>query len=166
MMPTAPPKRITADWTQVPDHAQSSEARNLRGLLAAQREHQRQRTVFADLNALWNEARTDDWAGRPGKALMPGAFWQAEAFLEAVQMLAPPPALTVDNSGAVELDWILARRHRISISISASGEIIYTFRIGDDRFGSGAERFHGVLPPRLAELIAEVTSAPTSATGA
>ncbi|MGH9487691.1 MAG: hypothetical protein ACRD04_08905 [Terriglobales bacterium] len=122
----------------------------------AQRAHARERAIFADLEALWSEAAVDNWAGRDGKALLPGAYWKALDVLEAVLPIAPSPELTVDNDGEVEMDWLAGPDKLLSLSIAADGRLTYTFRDGA-RAGSVTERFDRGVPPRLAAEIAAVT---------
>lgn len=133
----------------------------LQKLTLTQRAHTRQRAVFADLDALWNDAATENWAGRDGAKLMPGAFWRAQEFLQAIVFTAPAPELTVDNYGAVELDWMRAKHHRLSLSIEGSGRVTYAFRFGE-RSGEGTEWFRTEVPAQLIGLIVEAAQGPAA----
>lgn len=156
MIPACPPRRDYAWLQSAPCDYSSQATKDLFALTEAQRKHSRERAIFTDLESLWSEASVDNWAGRDGKALLPGAFWCAQRLLDAVLPLAPQPELTVDNDGEVEMDWIYSPERVLSLSVAANGRLTYTFRNGD-RAGTLTEHFGGALPDALASEIAKLT---------
>jgi hypothetical protein len=144
------------------DHGLSEEAAYLREIAAKPRTAspsfvlgERLREAFYELEEAYSAAFEEGWDGYGGLPAQSAAYPYAAAILQTLPSAVPVPEISIDPDGEIGLDWLLAPRLRLSISISGTGRLSYAGIFGPNR-AHGAEQFVDSLPKAVADSIARL----------
>lgn len=86
-------------------------------------------------------------------------FQMAKQFLLALPIDVTSPELAIDSDGEVVFDWVGRAGELFTASLRADGRLSYAARFSALNKDHGTKVFSGELPPRVAQLIREVTAA-------
>jgi hypothetical protein len=109
-------------------------------------------SALSDLERARDEASSDGWDGRGSRALDQGAYWCAKQLILSLPSTIPPPTVSVDPDGEVDLAWDFDRHHVFSISVSRTGRLSYAGLLGTERH-SGVAHFVDEIPGTISSLL-------------
>src|SRR5690349_7775107 len=89
--------------------------------------------ALLDLERARREAATAGWDGPGTRAIDPGAYSRARKLVLALPSTIPPPSVSVDSDGEVDLAWDFARDRVFSISVSGTGRLSFAGLLGGER---------------------------------
>jgi hypothetical protein len=157
------PNRAFGFWGS--DHGLGEGAAGLRSIIGEARGssssvvlEERLQDAFRELAEACQGSYLDSWNGYDG-----GVPAQSEAcgyameFLQALPSTVPLPDITIEQDGEIGLDWLLAHRLALSISISGTGKLSYAAIFGPNR-AHGIEQFADGLPRAIRDSIVRLLS--------
>lgn len=113
------------------------------------------RSVLIELENIAADCARTGWDGYDALPLTRDALMAAKTFLCALPFGLPQPSVGADPSGRVTVEWYMALRRTVSISISADGTLHYAALLGTST-RHGQEPFLGGVPRSILDVIREV----------
>lgn len=114
--------------------------------------------VFEELWGMYEQCRRQNWDGYGGAAMEEETYWHAWRFLRALPWGPYPPSVGAEADGHLTLEWYLAPRRTLSVSVSPEGNLHYAALVGDAK-EYGSKPFSGKVPTAILTLIQQVYSA-------
>lgn len=120
--------------------------------------------ALAELEAARAEASEPGWNGYDSRPISIAAYENAKLFLSALPSTAPAPEISVDSDGDVALDWVLAPRKALSVSIGPTGRCSFAWMRGQRSY-RGTEWLDEGIPSTIAEALWRLARDASSAVG-
>lgn len=131
---------------------------------AAQEQIRESTTLYGDVLVLQelilcaaHEARVEDWDGEGAKAISPRTLETALRFAEVIPAGFTMPDVYAEPRGEITLEWLIAPRRTLLISVYPNGEIGYSALVGTSR-AYGRAPFVGDVPVMVMALLRQVAA--------
>lgn len=111
-----------------------------------------------ELASVWEECRVDDWDGLGAHPVSQDSLRNTYCFLESLPIGFPAPSIGAEPDGHLTLEWHVAPRRTLSVSVSPDDELVYAGLFGPSRV-NGTEAFFGEVPNSILDLIRRVYAA-------
>ena len=111
--------------------------------------------IRGELAEVWEECSLPNWDGYNSLPVTWDSFHFAEQFLRSLPLGTAAPSVGAEPDGQITFDWGRAPRRRLSVSVSADGDLHYAALLGPGRT-CGTEPFFGEIPPTILHLIRQV----------
>ena len=108
-----------------------------------------------ELAETWEECSQPDWDGYNARPVVWDSYQNARQFLLALPLGTPLPSIGAEPDGHITLEWHLAPRRTLSVSITPDELLHYAALVGPART-CGSEPFFGEVPQRILDLIRDV----------
>lgn len=112
--------------------------------------------AFEELFVVARECGMPNWDGYGASSIAFQTFTHACRFLGALPLGIPAPSVGAEPDGHVTFEWHRSPRWTLSLSISPEGDLHYATLLGSSKV-YGTEPFFGETPPRILELIRQVS---------
>ena len=111
--------------------------------------------LLDELAETWQECSQPDWDGYNALPVTWDTYQHALRFLRALPLGTPRPSIGAEPDGDITLEWHLAPRRTLSVSIAPDELLHYAALLGPDRT-CDTEPFFGDVPARILDLIRDV----------
>lgn len=111
--------------------------------------------IREELADVWEECSQPDWDAYNAMPVTWDTYQVARRFLLALPLGTALPSVGAVPNGHITLEWHLAPRRTLSVSISPDDELHYAALLGPGRT-CGTEPFFDEVPKRILDLIRDV----------
>ncbi|NUQ60910.1 MAG: hypothetical protein HUU20_00365 [Pirellulales bacterium] len=108
-----------------------------------------------ELAETWQECSQPDWDGYEALPVIWDTYQHARRFLLALPLGTWLPSIGAEPDGHITLEWHLAPRRTLSVSIAPDELLHYAALLGPART-CGTEPFFDEVPERILDLIRDV----------
>ncbi|MGD1001819.1 MAG: hypothetical protein ABSA67_14085 [Candidatus Brocadiia bacterium] len=114
--------------------------------------------VFDELCVIYEQCREGNWDGYGAAAIKDETYRIASRFLESLSLRTPTPSVGAEADGELALEWYVAPRRTLSVSVGPDGYLHYAALFNDSK-AFGTEPFVADVPPAILNLIQQVYAA-------
>ncbi|MBU0719061.1 MAG: hypothetical protein KJ749_12490, partial [Planctomycetes bacterium] len=104
-----------------------------------------------ELAEAWAECQESDWDGHDAQPVSHDALRNMYAFLEALPLGFPRPAIGADPHGHLSVEWYRSSRRVLSVGVSPDEVLHYAALLGSSRT-CGTDTFFGEIPENILNL--------------
>jgi len=100
-----------------------------------------------------NACSSRNWDGFGATGLSSDTVYTAWRVGQVIPFGLFRPSVGAEPDGQITLEWHVAPRRTLSVSVDGAGNLHYAALLGSDRKAFGTESFVGVVPDRILDLI-------------
>ena len=114
--------------------------------------------VFDELRVIFVQCREQNWDSYGASAIKEETYCNVRRLLESLWLRTPTPSIGAEPDGYLTLEWYVASRRTLSVSVSTDGYLHYAALL-DDSKAYGSEPFSAEVPAAILNLIQQVYAA-------
>lgn len=105
--------------------------------------------AIAEIWAIFNECREEDWDGYGGRATDRRSAERSIALVRALPTNVPVPQFAAEPDGSIALEWYVSNGVLLTLSASPAGALPYAWLDGNERGHAIADFEDGTFPSRV-----------------